>query len=87
MNPAAQAAADHIARRGDEVVLAALNKRLGREVLEPASLADRVHVAVDSTGATYSLDGEPFLWLGMPRITQDEQTGVISVDREWRELP
>lgn len=76
----------HLVRRESEVVLKALRSRVGDEVsLE--SLAGRLHQVVTPTGSTFMLDGTPFIWVGKPKITHDENTGTISADRGWRELP
>lgn len=84
-NPAAEAAALHLARRYDEVVRAALVKRLGLGITEwTPELRARVFVRGNPDGETYHLDGEPFLWMGPIRMT--ESNGAISVDREWKEL-
>lgn len=87
MNPAAQAAAEHLARRAEAVVKAALDKRLGRADWSPEEIQPRVHVDAAPDGDTYYLDGAAFLWMGRPVVRQDEDGGPISVDREWRELP
>lgn len=87
MNPAAQAAAEHLQRRAEAVVKAALDKRLGRTDWTFGEVKDRVRVVEYGDGSEYRLDDKPFLWMGRPAFSQDEEGGPISVDREWRELP
>lgn len=85
-SPSVSDIAAHIRRRNDEVVLKALRARVGPDcTLE--SLAGRLHSQVTPSGTTYMLDDTPFIWVGAPKFAQDEASGTISVDREWKELP
>lgn len=80
--------ASTIARRADEEVRKVLNERLGYSDWTPAEIAHRVTlIAVEDGSGTYVLDGTPILWMGPVRLTHNEWgPGVISVDREWRQL-
>jgi len=77
-----------IARRADEVVRKVLNERLGYSDWTPTEIAHRVVFIAEKDGSgTYVLDGTPVLWLGPVRLSHNEWgPGVISVNREWRQL-
>lgn len=84
MTDAIQAAAEHLARRYDDVIERALTQALGREDWTPEEIAPRVHLTASPGGDTFTLDGVPLVWIGPLKLQQ--KGGHIMAEREWRML-